>query len=465
MNTIKIYGDIISFKGQEFTIDALYTSTCLKASDTYAFDVIFDSYFVNELFQSTFQPYFVFKHFIDSENIIAITLDKPNLLLHAFSLDIAKTQKVVLQGKCPNFLLLKNWIRAHFFFLGTAMYLILCMLRIPKRNIFNNHPQDTFIITRSVSAEKKLRNFPFPKYNEDFRSKTSIYSYFNVLQRVYWVFQSYYNALSQLSIIKSKVEEYVGKYSVAIAYSFYASRMVHTMVYEKVLDAFFKGHSHQTLYTGNNLDRFSLVEEVIASKYGIKTVCIPHGLEYGFRFPKGFSCDIFYTTSSRAAQHLNILYHTNKFIFDLSIAERMFTIPVTQVCSSKKVIFFTEPREIEVNLFIVKQLVPKLAAIKVPLYIKLHPKDSKENYAPFDIQYIDCIEKALVGNVCFARKSTTLLECIYNRSKAAAILINCKDEALFNTFPSLQSDAIQITKNIDSLFAWIELNIRDETHE
>jgi hypothetical protein len=465
MNTIQVHGGTITFKGQKLSIDALYTSAFLKASDAFAVEVNFDSYFVNELFISTFQPYLAFKQFIESESISKIILDKPSVLLHALSLDIAKTQGVVIEGERGSLFLWKNRLRAYVFFLATALYLVVCMIRIPRRKVSINHPQDIFILSRTASAEKKFRNFSYPKHVEDFQSKTAMYSYYGVFRRVYWVVQSYWNAFFHLSKIKTKVKEHAGKYSVAITYSFYSSRMVHTLLYEKLLNAFFKEHSHQTLYTGNNLDRFSVVEEVLARKYGIKTVCIPHGLEYGFRFPKGFSCDIFYATSSNSASYLNALYQTEKFIFDQAIANRIFTISSAKNDSVKKAVFFTEPREVRVNVFIIKHLIPKLKEINVLLYIKLHPKDSETNYASFDIQFIDCIEEALVGNVCFARKSTVLLECIYNRSKAAAILTNSKDEALFYTFPSLQLEEIHITKNIDSLFAWIELNIKNEINE
>lgn len=465
MNTIKIHLTAIVYKKKIFSIDDLYTTDFFTESDFLASKIKFDSYFVNELFLNTFQPYLAFRRFIVSENISKISLDKPSPLLHALSLDVAKTEGIHLEGSGGRLLLWSNRLRVNVLFLATALYLVVCMIRIPKCKAAIKHPQGIFSITRSASAEKKLRNFSYPEHVEDFRSKTSMYSYYGVLRRVYWVAQSYLNALFQLSKIKTKVKEHAGKYSVAIVYSFYATRMVHTLLYEKLLNAFFKQYPHQTLYTGNNLDRFSVVEEVMAKNYGIKMVCIPHGLEYGFRFPKGFSGDIFYATSSYAATYLNALYHTEKFIFDQSVAVRMFTISSAKNNTDKKVVFFTEPREVEVNVNIINGLIPKLKSIDVPLFVKLHPKDSKANYSSFYVEYLDSLEEALVGNVCFARKSTTLLECIYNRSKAAAILTNSKDEALFYTFPSLQSDAIQITKNIDSLFAWIELNIKKETND
>lgn len=464
MNTIKIYRNTIAYKKKVFCIDDLYTSDFFVESDFFASKIKFDSYFINELFLSTFQPYLAFKRFIEFEGITKISLDNPSLDLLVFSLDLVKQKGIYLEGYGWNILLWRYRLRANILFIVTAVYLIVCMIRIPYRNVVIKHPDGKFSIVRTISAELKLRNFTFPKHKEDFRSKTSMYSYFGILRRVNWVVQSYFSAFCHISKLRINVQDHTGPHSVVLAYSFYATRMVHTLLYEKLLRAFFKIHPHEIFFTSNNLDRFSLVEEVIAKRFGIVTICVPHGLEYGFRFPKGFSGDVFYATSSHASSHLNTLYNTEKFIFDQSVTERMFTFVSANNNDFKKVVFFTEPRETEVNINIINGLIPKLKSIGVTLFVKLHPKDSKANYSSFDVEYLESLQEALVGNVCFARKSTTLLECIYNRSKAAAILTNSKDEALFYSFPSLQSDAIQITKNIDSLFAWIELNIKNETN-
>ena len=137
----------------------------------------------------------------------------------------------------------------------------------------------------------------------------------------------------------------------------------------------------------------------------------------------------------------------------------MFTIENKKKSEKPKVVFFTEPREIDVNINILKELLPLMAKNNIRLYMKLHPFDKKSNYDRFDISYIDSLEEALISNICFARKSTTLLEALYNGSKVAAILTNPKDKAIFNTFPSLQSKEITKAFTVNELYNWISNNI------
>lgn len=335
------------------------------------------------------------------------------------------------------------------------------MIRIPKKSNFDEHPENTFILTRTVAADKKLKNFDFPKISEDFNKKESIYSKFSLFRRVFWVLESFFNSVSHLKTIETNIKFNVGNNSLIIAYSIYGIRLVHTLLYEKVLDAYFKLHKNSTIYTGNNLDRFSIVEEKTAKKNNIKVVCIPHGLEYGFKFPKGFSGDLFYATTNYAADYFNQMYTTDKFIFDRKVAEKMFMVNPIKQSHEKKVVFFTEPREVYVNIGIIIELLPLLKKVGVRLSLKLHPKDSEKNYLSFDIDYLDSIEEALSDNICFARKSTTLIECLYNNSKAAAILTNSKDSSLFYTFPSLQTEEIFISNNINELSQWILKNLNE----
>jgi hypothetical protein len=71
------------------------------------------------------------------------------------------------------------------------------------------------------------------------------------------------------------------------------------------------------------------------------------------------------------------------------------------------------------------------------------------------IKFIDEFKEAICSNICFSRKSTILLEAIYNNSQAAAILTNNKDRIIFNTFPSLKDDKINVFYDKDELFNWL----------
>lgn len=241
------------------------------------------------------------------------------------------------------------------------------------------------------------------------------------------------------------------------AAGFYSRRLVHTFFYVNVIEAVLKQNSVTGNYiTGNNLDAYALLEYQAAHDYGLKVVCIPHGLEYGFRFPQCFIGDMFYTTSQQAADFLNQLYETSKFIFDSNIALQMFQVKDIPQDGSKKVIYFTEPREPEVNLQILRGLYEYLSEAGIPLFVKHHPGDHLEQYQEFQgkIKTIENLSEALYGNICIARKSTVLLEGLYNHSSCAAILLNKKDCAVFHTFPSLCSASLRIFDSIEALGTW-----------
>jgi hypothetical protein len=95
---------------------------------------------------------------------------------------------------------------------------------------------------------------------------------------------------------------------------------------------------------------------------------------------------------------------------------------------------------------------------QMQLSIKLHPKDKKSDYEKYEsrVNFIEDFNDAVSRNICFSRKSTTLLEAVYNGSVSGAILINAKDIAVFNTFPSLQDEKIKVFNSTSDLFKWLK---------
>ncbi len=259
----------------------------------------------------------------------------------------------------------------------------------------------------------------------------------------------------------------IGVNSAIDAHLYYSKRVVHTLMYSYMLDDYFCANEGSTFYTGNNLDRFAILEEQIAKKYNIKTVCIPHGVEYGFKLPHCFTCDVFYTTSVQAAKHLNALYNEVKFTYNEKIASQMFVVPYKRNNQMKRrsIVFFTEPREVYVNIKIIDELLPRLQNEKMQLSIKLHPKDLKSDYEKYKgrVIFIENFNDAVSKNICFARKSTTLIEAVYNESVAGAILINQKDTAVFKTLPSLQDEKIKEFYSTLDLFEWIKKEFNNES--
>ena len=461
MGTLYIINNKMIYNNEKFVLDDLFTADFLSYSDQQSKSFYHKSYFVNELFINTIQPYLAVKRFIEINEINKINCAKPENHLYAIAKDLSDAGLVKFEGKKKYLFLTKAKINAFCLINLSTIYLVYCMLLISRKDKTSNRTGD-FIIIRTNSSEKKFEKFKLPKFFEDIKNKASLYSCFKKKHRVSWVIKCYFRSFGELKKIIKQITFSLGRNSAIIPFKIYSKRIMHTLLYEELLSAFFIDNKFETLYTGNNLDRFSIIEEDLTKKYGIKSIGIPHGLEYGFRFPKGFSTDLFYTTTSNAALHLNKLYDSKKFIFDQAIARKIFELEYKKTSQNKKVVFFTESREIEVNIEIIGYLLTELDKENIDLYIKLHPKDNENNYRSYQLNYIHNLEESLIGNICFSRKSTTLLECIYNNSKAAAILINAKDKALFSTFPSLNTSDIYVSESLESLKNWIKLNLNNK---
>lgn len=464
MDTLYLEKDKLIFNNEIFVIDDLFTADFLLYSDQQAANFYFKSYFVNELFLNTVQPYLAFKRFIEVNKIKSISCKSPESNMYAFARDLSNKGLVKIDGDKKLLFVEKAKIKAFLLMAATSMYLVYCMFLISRKERKAKQTGE-FILIRTISSDKKFEKSILPKYYEDIKNKESLYSNFNIFIRIFWIVKSYFKSFCELKKTIKFVSRTLGKNSAVVPYKFYSKRIVHAMLYYELLDAFFKENKFHTLYTGNNLDRFSIIEEELTKKYGIKSIGIPHGLEYGFRFPKGFSTDLFYTTTENAAVHLNKLYNSKKFVFDHEITKGIFRLKRKKNSSNPKVVFFTESREIEVNIKIIDYLLVKLQEKNVPFYVKLHPKDKENNYFIYKLNYISNLEDSLIGNICFARKSTTLLECIYNDSKAAAILINAKDKSLFSTFPSLQTSEIFVLYTLESLNQWITSNLNNKNEK
>jgi hypothetical protein len=321
-------------------------------------------------------------------------------------------------------------------------------------------------VVRSPASLAKISALRLSHIEEEDPKRTNtLYRIAARRKRMVWVVTSMFESFNALLSEKRFIRSKIGSKSSALVSDFYGTRLVHTFLYDKLIGYYFSKQDPGQFYTGNNLDRFSVIEEKQAHAFGHQVICIPHGLEYGFRFPKGFSGDVFYTTSLKAAKYFNTLYQESKFVFEKDIVTKIFRLKKEKLNHEVKVVFFTEPREPWVNLEILDNLIPILKEKGINLSLKLHPKDSEERYSKYKLNHLNNMEDALIRNVCFSRKSTTLLEAIYNDSKAAAIIINAKDDAIFGSFPSLQTEEIKKMVNIPELSNWIERELLEKVSE
>jgi hypothetical protein len=240
---------------------------------------------------------------------------------------------------------------------------------------------------------------------------------------------------------------------------FFSKRIAQKCTFEFYVSSILKNNPVKSYYTGNKEDRFAMMEDRLCKRYEVESICIPHGLEYAYKMPGGLIGDKFYCTSENARALLSKLYKDGKnlFIFDQGIVRKMLSVGRSSQ-QNKKIVFFPESRDPKTNLLIMEYLIDS----GFKLHVKFHIKDNIKNYCKVrdNIIQIDSFDEAISGNICIARKSTVLLEALYNSSVSIAALIASKDKAFVDTvFPSLQDSRINRAESFEELKCLIKSNI------
>ena len=232
---------------------------------------------------------------------------------------------------------------------------------------------------------------------------------------------------------------------------FYKLRLVHKSAFEFYAKNYLRNKKVINYITANKDDRYASLEKRLCEQYSKNSIGIPHGLEYSYKLPNGLAGNTFYCTSKKAQLFLTQLYkNKNSFKYDPNICRKMFEKKITKISKLKKIVFFPETREIEKNLSIIKFL----NYLNIPYFIKLSNSDNIRSYLPYITKsmLIDDFSEAIGNNYCLARKSTILLEALYNNSESYAILIDKRDKTIFeNVFPSLWDDKINRIYNFEDL--------------
>jgi len=209
--------------------------------------------------------------------------------------------------------------------------------------------------------------------------------------------------------------------------------------------------ANAVFFSGEKEDRFALLQTRCCARKDIRLTCLPHGLEYGFRFPGGLCGDSFYCFSESAKEILGSMYSSGKFLFSDDVLNKMLGIDADFGESAiERVCFFTEPRDQHVNF----EIIDNLVEMNIRLSIKLHPLENQkiyhDRYPGIDI--VSDLQSALSSSTCLSRKSTVLVEASQRGNRAIAILINKKDRFYVeHLFPSLSSETIVKIFNFEDL--------------
>lgn len=235
--------------------------------------------------------------------------------------------------------------------------------------------------------------------------------------------------------LKTTSNTILGPFGTIHALKFFSTRIGHYLLIKQAYKNIFNHNSGVKFYSGERESRYGILAMEFSKIHQNYSIAIPHGMSYSYKYPLGLYGHKYYCTTLNESKFLNEIYNETKFIFDKDL---MNTIYQTNkyVNTNKKIIFFTEPRRAYVNTIIIKNL---KKILDDNFYIKLHPLEDITYYEGFkNIKYINDFEEAIQSNICISRKSTILVEALYNQSVAIALLVDKQDQHDFNnTFPSL----------------------------
>lgn len=450
MNICYLENGIYKVNNEETPFEDLFTIQFYKNSNSLADAFYTGEVFDNILFANMIQKKLAIEFYLALNNVEKIEITEENIEIRNYTIDAAVSLGISVCGKNKKVSFIKQWIKMD----GAMGYLFFKQLQNKYRNREVVFEKDVAVLRTPAAKGKIKKNDNREIFYEDSVGTGDFYTFFPLSTRNRCLQLAGREAKKSLTSLYDNLLKWGFNYSIPYILDFFTNRLVAAKFYQLLLRELFALPWKGRFISGNNLDLYALAEEEEAKKAGIDTICIPHGIEYGYKFPHCFTGNTFYTMSENAAKHLNNLYGTTKFVFNKEIVKEMFKVKSTKSLTERKIVYFSEPREPEVNVQIIKELLIHLADTK--LFIKHHPKDNLSDYDEFNgkIDVIQDLSDAIQGNICLSRKSTTLLEGIYNDSICGAIIINEKDKAIFYNFPSLQDDDIEIFESIEEAASW-----------
>lgn len=401
-------------------------------------------------------------YFIRKEEWLALISDGDKLvksdnnsIIHSLWNEVVESSEQYRE-RSSKFLLFLSWLKLS---LACIACLGIVILRKLKTIGCNNDQLEKISIVRSKAAYSKLasvaESFSITLVSEDIvyqnNKLKSIFSFLSFGQCLLALVRAIGPTFKDFGRIVKELETVFGPKVAAKLIYHYSSRIALKCTFEQLLTALIKNKFFSEIVTGNKEDRFAMTEKRLCASHGIHLTCIPHGLEYSYQFPSGIAGDVFYCTSDKAKSVLSKLYPTTRFIYDESLQRLMYRISgksIGKVGKERGIVFFTESRDIDVN----RKIIDDLNFMGLKFSVRLHPKDSKNNYLDKLVFFEDNYNAAICNSICIGRKSTVLIEAICNDSISIAYLINAKDRYYVSEiFPSLSSNNIRKCVDKDSL--------------
>lgn len=340
-----------------------------------------------------------------------------------------------------------------------CLYTLATFGKAVVKTLFSGHcppNSETICIVRSEIAYNKILASQLFK-NIDFRTEDLAYTNKSIpsmfsLVSFFWLMKSfprYFHAsFSDLVQLNVELGLNFNSSSRLKILKYFSRRIGIKCIFEFVLEKIIKENDYSELVTGNKEDRFAMIEKSVGESHSLLVTCVPHGLEYGFKVPGGVVGDIFYVTSLKAKNTFCTLYPEVRTIFEPDVCKNIMGLKYLDKYLDRRIVFFTESRDVNVNVDIICGLMKS----EVNFLVKLHPKDNASNYVGMNIEFIDDYASAIRGNICLCRKSTIALEALYNDSIPICFVENSRDDFyVSHVFPSLSTEGISICRTMSEL--------------
>ena len=451
-------GEFVAPDGSGHNVEAVYSKAFVEEVDEAAGSVAWSSDYINEIFMHFYLRMLeIASLFKASDSEIVVF----NSYKGEWPIIVAAAKK---EGLCIGFLDL-----AYFYLSGALLSVVsffavgLSALILPGLALLTRKRRPTeiapeFSVIRSPAAYDKMRflsdsgkvDFYYDDLLQKEPTSASLYGFGTLSERVLSLLVVPVLAFRDYFRVANDSRRLLGWGGTGFVLYYFSKRVAHKCTFEYYLDLLIKRSGLDTYYTGNKEDRFAILEKRLCRKYEVRCVCVPHGIEYAFKTPAGLVGDVFYCTTEHARQHLSNLYAgAQVFVYDKDVAQQMFSRHQV-VAPVKGIVFFPESRGADVNLSILGDLL----GLGYDIAVKLHPKDDVANYKHYaeQITFVSDFDSSISNKICLARKSTVLVEAIYNNSTPIAILTDPRDRGYVeHMLPSLSDDQIMRVYSVEEL--------------
>ena len=402
-----------------------------------------------------------------------------------------KAQQIYFEGKHPDFYIvagyfLENKIKINglkflklklyfLYFNRIALYFksqiislgVIIFKAIQNAKMFSNQIdiKNEFALIHSKSSYRNIEklklelNYYYDDIKGRFKEKpnkkaVSFYKMISIVDYLKLIIKSFMLTHDIFKQLAATSKTMLGDFGGIHAMNFFSTRIGHYILIKQSYKNIFNCHSGVKFYSGERESRYGILAMTVSKIYKNYSIAIPHGMSYSYKYPLGLFGQKYYSPTKKESQYLNEIYSETKFIFDKNVMKKIYQVDEI-LKKETQIVFFTEPRRQFVNFLIIENLVREL---NQTLFIKLHPLESKGDYKNIkNITFIDNFDEAIQSNICISRKSTILIEALYNKSKSIAILVDEQDIFDYNnSFPSLLDSSINKCYSYKNLYKLIE---------